>query len=1493
MLRGSLVYTTDTGKSYKYQVSGSDNSSTLELVIGSNAYDAICFMDNENAEESDDALWERRVSVGLVKTAVETAIHKVDGHKKKSPVNSDLFCRLGALVRYVKTHCSASNEADSLGISLASGEIELDVKSSYNIPFPVEKDKQLATIELVYGNILNLHVKTKYIELTLEEDYELQDLMRKIKDGWQGGFAFTEDYLGFKLPVQNISSTSSVRGMYTNLDDIIRNNPDKEFTYLLNKKYIMVTDDTLDEICKYIYEYDDYVYYDTETSGLNINFYSRTGKADQLVGVVLSVKAGESFFFPTQMKTVTNLCGGDHFFFMEHYMRPILEGKQLVAFNMSFDWKVAYIYDINANIVHDVMALIKLTIGTEYKNYPMGLKENTKLILKRDALSLSDLVVDSSWGDSGIKFWDLDPKLVTLYACPDTDNLRDLMQYCIKADLLGKYNAKKIYEIEIAYALAVGYQEFYGHRIDIDKIDVIRKEIAGIQDECMDAMVKIVGYEFNPNSSPALLRIMYTELGIPEQISRKTGRPTTDKDTLKHLASLTNVDGEPMYPFCIWLKKFREAEGVRKIIDKQLPEHMTSDGYVFSDVQQYGTRTGRVAIKNPNYQSYNDPVKKNVVPRPGYYMFDTDYSSVEYRVLANMVGNKAIMHSFEDPDFDYHAYQAARMYNVPYESVSDQLRRVAKSVNFGLPYGMGDESLGVNIFGEASPENTIKARNLKNAYFKGQEDIRDWFESNRDKGVHEGFTETYFGRRRYYHREDYSIGAIRRQAGNQIIQGCISGDVRIQTEEYGIVKIKNVVGETLNVWDGETWSAGDIMYSGKKRKCIVHFSGGLDIICSPEHKFLVKSAKGNVRFVDCKDLHASDTYKNAHRVVVNQKYAPSVHVYSSEFAYKYVSDTANANNVFLEDIKNSFDIGVVLGRLASDGSYSVRTDGGSYIQQFVAEHEFNILPELRSCMDALGYSEADNDVRKERNEKIAHLSVYSGSLASEVSELNIKHQVHDNIFMDTEVLRGFLSGWFDGDGGISGSTITLTFGIKYDFEPMIKDLQKALLFLGIRSRYRKYEDRSILAIKTNDNEIFLDTVGFLNQDKQDKGRMLHCIEDEHIFGRCLVVESVEITDEYIDMYDVCNTDGGYYVADGVITHNTAADIYKIAVGRVFKRICREGWLGKVLLDGFIHDELLGEVSNDIDPCVFLKVLREEFEVKITNPDGTPWCPLYMGFGWGMSWYEAKKTELPIELQWELVDKYGEVGHPDYHGDPVEFCAGVGDMLDEFTVRDIRGKCLLPEAQNQTIKPALNKAVIKLCKKDAKNLSKAIRQAALDSYIETGQVNLDEEFLKGYLSKYYIQSVGDGTIDYKVTNDTQACLDMFCALHDTDRSKVNLLSVSNEVKSGGANAGAEYSSNFDDEEDNSEEALQQAIDARISMLGMYLDTDNMKVILRMMPNNYMNFIQARVNRDKQGYQVMFKDCSSGQLYECQAWLTSNEISVIQQMYIKYLNSVQVV
>lgn len=811
MLKGYMNCLCEDGNVRHYLLTGLDSSSSLQLLVESHLYDDneyIAFpsgLEERGVNPADvDVKEARRVDIGLSSVKVETCRVDVEVPKHKTincPVNTEIFVRLGALIRYSKSKCFGANNVEYTGLKVSSDEYTPNLYQTYNIPIdnqPVggticlqsfidrEDPSFLGTITLLMGEINKLSLVSPYIEIKLEEDGMNPQfpVLRAFTTLVSKGFRLSEDYLGFKVEYAKASTNldqGSAWGYYTNVEDIIAAHPEKNFSWLLDRNYNIVSDENLDEIITKIWNHKGIVSYDTETTGLNINFKSRIGQADQAVGIVISIEEGTSYYFPLQHKAIKNLCGGDHKYFMERYMKPILENKDLLAHNGPFDWKVAHIYGINAHIVEDTLGLLKLTIGAEKFDFKVGLKEATAVLLHRDSLELSDLLVDDSWGESDVKFWDLPYELVRLYACADTDNTLALWHYAKKADLLHKYNATRVYNIEMAFGLAVAYQEFYGHCINVEQVEQLKVETDKGMEESFKKLIDIVGHDFNPNSSQQLMQIMYDELGYPEQINRKNNRRTSDAKALKDLASITDIEGKPKYPLANALLEYRGYEQIRKTFIKNLDTLATEDGYIFSEVQQYGTTTGRVSIKNPNYQSYNDTVKKNIVPRPGYYMTDSDYSSVEYRVLCSMAGQEEIKEAFKDPELDYHAYQAARMFQIPYEAVTKKLRKSAKGINFGLPYGMGDESLGVAIFGEESPENTREAKRLRELYFVGQEKIRDFFEEKRNFGVKNGFTETKYGRRRYYNRAKFSEAKIRRQAGNQVVQGTAADIYKIAT----------------------------------------------------------------------------------------------------------------------------------------------------------------------------------------------------------------------------------------------------------------------------------------------------------------------------------------------------------------------------------------------------------------------------------------------------------------------------------------------------------------------------------------------------------------------------------------------------------------------------------------------------------------------------------------------------------------------------------------
>ena len=892
-----------------------------------------------------------------------------------------------------------------------------------------------------------------------------------------------------------------------------------------------------------------------------------------------------------------------------------------------------------------------------------------------------------------IDFSYMDYEGTRIYAPTDGDVTYQLfMKY--KKDLVTNHKEQEyLYSVEVMTACAIAYMEFYGHRLDEKKINSVRDQTRAQLSLIESEIRQLVSYskeaeltlyaelkdlvnqaeEADKSNDEVLSKQIHTSLletveklenaitadtanelnlGSPAQVAKLlfddleipfTGdKKSVAKKELKPLLKAKDEEGNNKYPVVHLYSEYKRLDTLMTKFFDNLPYFMYPGGYVFSGYGQIATATGRMSCSKPNAQQYPKAVTGIVVPRPGYVLGDADFSQIEYRVLVAMSGEQFLAKLFEDPDNDYHTLMASLMYGVNYASVTPKMRGDAKSFNFGIPYGMGFKSLAILLTGKCGPSEVEEAKEKYELYFKDQPRTRKFFDQVKEMAQVNKYTKTFWNRYRFYSFEDadgntsnFKKAMALRQAGNAVIQGCLGEDTRIQTKEFGIARIKDIVNKHLIVWDGDKWSNGDILYSGKKKKCVVKFSNGQEIICSPIHKFLVVSHKGNKRFVECKDLLTKNSSKNAHRVVINQTYAQSDFKYSSENAYKYKSTANNSNNVFLEDIKNSFDIGVVLGRLASDGSVLPRDVGASSILHYIAESEYNINDELKRCMSAFDVKEYNGEVREGRNEAMTRLCVYSKSLTSEVIDLDIKHKIHDNIFMDTEVLRGFLRGMFDGDGGISGKTITLVFGKQYNFEPMCKDIQKALLFFGIRSRYYDNEDRYKITIKTNDNQRFLDIIGFINENKQNKGRELVCETDEHIFGPSLVVESVEITDKYIDMYDVCNTDGGYYVADGIITHNTAADIFKIAVARNFMYIRQNKLMGLLLITNLIHDEMLFEINaHALNVQKVLCDIGDNMQFKV---QGFP--PLFIGAGIGASWSKAKGKM--AEIHPHLLDKLTE------------------------------------------------------------------------------------------------------------------------------------------------------------------------------------------------------------------------------------------------------------
>lgn len=331
-------------------------------------------------------------------------------------------------------------------------------------------------------------------------------------------------------------------------------------------------------------------------------------------------------------------------------------------------------------------------------------------------------------------------------------------------------------------------------RIEMPLVEVLaRMEVAGIgvdrtylEDLGQDLRQKIAEHErriwelaggpFNVNSTEQLREVLFEKLGLPVQKKTATGKPSTDASVLDKLAH--------EHPIVEELLRYRELEKLRSTyVDGYLPL-IGEDGRIHTRFNQMAAATGRLSSEEPNLQ--NIPVRSEVgkmirrafVPFPGWTFVVADYSQIELRILAHLSKDPGLIAAFSDEDADVHAATAARIFGVPEDQVSPEMRRRAKVINFGLLYGM--EAYGVaQRLGISREEATEHIE----AYFDQFPKVRRFMEGVVAEARRLGYTSTLFGRRRYLPElksDNYRLRQMgERMALNAPVQGTAADIIKL------------------------------------------------------------------------------------------------------------------------------------------------------------------------------------------------------------------------------------------------------------------------------------------------------------------------------------------------------------------------------------------------------------------------------------------------------------------------------------------------------------------------------------------------------------------------------------------------------------------------------------------------------------------------------------------------------------------------------------------
>jgi DNA polymerase-1 len=295
----------------------------------------------------------------------------------------------------------------------------------------------------------------------------------------------------------------------------------------------------------------------------------------------------------------------------------------------------------------------------------------------------------------------------------------------------------------------------------------LHKELSSLE----KSIFKQAETEFNLNSPKQLGEVLFDKLELKPKLAKKTagGQRSTKESELEKLR-----DEHPIIPEIL---RYRELQKLVSTYIDNLPALVGEDGKIHSTLLQTGTTTGRMASRDPNLQNIpartkeGRAIRKAFVAEPGYTLVAIDYSQIELRIAAILSGDPNMIDIFKRGE-DVHRGVALRVFGVDAEEVTDDMRRQAKVINFGILYGMGVNALRQNLGGDTTRQ---AAQEFLNAYFNTFTRLAEYLEETKSSARQLGYTETLFGRRRHFPGISSSVPFIRAQAERMAINAPIQG----------------------------------------------------------------------------------------------------------------------------------------------------------------------------------------------------------------------------------------------------------------------------------------------------------------------------------------------------------------------------------------------------------------------------------------------------------------------------------------------------------------------------------------------------------------------------------------------------------------------------------------------------------------------------------------------------------------------------------------------
>jgi DNA polymerase-1 len=528
--------------------------------------------------------------------------------------------------------------------------------------------------------------------------------------------------------------------------------------------------------------------FDVETSSLDEH-------TAELVGVCLAVEPGIGYYVPVgHVEGVAQNDSGQMALFAGEArrapgqldrdeviaaLRPALTDPAIpkVGHNAKFDYAILTRYGIEVSPLGFDTMIAEWLCDPASKH--LGLKD---LAFHRLGVEMTPITELIGTGRNQLTFAQVPIERAAAYGAADADMTLRLAE-ALRPEIGERGQEVLLRDIEMPLIPVLAAMEHEGVGVDVPFLRQMSLELTERLVALEHHIHDLAGQPFNINSTQQLSDMLFKKLKLPHEGLRKTrsGHFSTAADVLEGIRPL-DTSG-----IIAAILEYRELDKLKGTYVDALPEMVNpTTGRIHTSFNQAGAITGRLASNSPNLQNIpirtevGQQIRRGFVSRPGWLFLAADYSQVELRIVAHVSQDKALIEAFEE-DQDIHRATAAAIFSVPPEKVSHNQRNFAKSVNFGLIYGMGAYRLARDTGLTLGEAEDYVAR-----YFARFPGIGRYLDETRNQARNKGYVETLLGRRRYFPIFQFKGQANRqaemraeREAVNHPIQGTAADIIKL------------------------------------------------------------------------------------------------------------------------------------------------------------------------------------------------------------------------------------------------------------------------------------------------------------------------------------------------------------------------------------------------------------------------------------------------------------------------------------------------------------------------------------------------------------------------------------------------------------------------------------------------------------------------------------------------------------------------------------------